>query len=97
MLKFDVSAVRGAPLSNEARLCILVMEGGPKLRSTDVLAVCRDWGRWKGLELVSEVVGVVDDVDQPRTLRVRTGCSGLSGIGGRVGSATSRMGSWIVK
>jgi len=46
------------------------MEGAPWLRSIDVLAVWRDCGRWNGLELVSEVVGVADEVDHPRRLRV---------------------------
>jgi hypothetical protein len=47
------------------------VKGGP--RSTDVWAVCRLAGRWKGLELllVSEVVGVVLDMDQLRRLEER--------------------------
>lgn len=50
-------------------------------RSTDVVAVFRDCGLWKGLELVSEAVGVVEDMDQLRRLLERGGMtSGRSSV-----------------
>jgi hypothetical protein len=49
-------------------------------RSTEVVAVVRETGRWKGLELVSEAaVGVVEDMDQLRALSERAGCATGSG------------------
>jgi hypothetical protein len=86
--------------AREAWLGTLVREE----RSTEVLAVCApEWGRGKGLELVSEAVGVAEETDQPRVLRARSGLSerrlerGMSSTGAGSASGTSSWASWIVK
>jgi hypothetical protein len=97
MLKLLDMALLGenaAPLSSEAWLGTLVIEGAPWLKSMDVFAVWRD-----SLELVSEVVGVAEEVDHPRMLRVFRGTSsGLSpGLPPPTNSGTGSGISWIVK
>ncbi len=53
-------------------------EGGVLLRSTDVLAVWRDCELAKGLELVLDMVGVAEVMDQFRRELVRIGTSSIS-------------------
>lgn len=102
MLKVLLALATGGwwSLAREAWLGTLVREE----RSTEVLAVCApEWGRGKGLELVSEAVGVAEETDQPRVLRARRGLSergvgrGMSSTGTGSASGTSSWASWIVK
>lgn len=63
------------PLCNELQLSF--MNEDMVARSTDVVAVCLDCGR--GNELVLDMVGVAEDIDQWRRLLVRIGtCSQIS-------------------
>jgi hypothetical protein len=63
-------------LSKDAWLAFLSENIFPK--STEVVAVWGDCGLGKGLELVSDVVGVVEDIDQFRRLLVRIGTTSHS-------------------
>lgn len=81
MLKLLDLGVRGERsttevASRELRLEFLIENVFP--RSTEVVAVCRDCGLWKGLELVSDVVGVAEEIDQLRRLLVRRGTTSES-------------------
>lgn len=83
----EVGAVTTGGVFKDVRLDAL-RDAEALLRSTEVLAVCRDWGRWKGLELVSDMVAVAEDADQARRLRVFLGDALLdvsSGMGSCVG------------
>jgi hypothetical protein len=51
----------------------------PTLMSTEVSAVCKDGGRLKVLAVVLAAVGVPEEADHPRMLRVRIG-GGYSSI-----------------
>lgn len=103
MLKVLLAAAGGGwwcSLAREAWLGTLVSDD----RSTEVFAVwAPECGRGKGLELVSEAVGVAEETDQPRVLRARRGLSergverGMASTGAGSASGTSSWASWIVK
>jgi hypothetical protein len=63
----------------------------PTLMSTEVSAVCRDGGRLKVLAVVLAAVGVPDEADHPRMLRVRIG-GGYS----RISSSSDRVVSAVL-
>lgn len=64
----------GGVVFREVRLEDFLSEEEALLRSTEVLVVWRDCGRWKGLELlVSDMVAVAEEADQARRLRVLGG------------------------
>lgn len=48
---------------------LVVLRDGAE-RSTELLAVWRDCGRWKRLELASDTVAVADEAERARRLRV---------------------------
>lgn len=103
MLKVLLAAAGGGwwcSLAREAWLGTLVSDD----RSTEVFAVwAPECGRGKGLELVSEAVGVAEETDQPRVLRARRGLlergveRGMASTGAGSASGTSSWASWIVK
>ena len=83
----EEGAVTSGGLVREVRLEAL-REEEALLRSTEVLIVWREWGRWKGLELVSDTVAVAEEADQARRLR---------GLGGEMGSWVGVWDSWDVE